>query len=210
MSIIKNVRRGFATNSSSSHSFVYLKKPSTDTSGYGDDAEFGWGDFRLDSILEKLFYVLVDRISSTWPRIDPAEAYKQYASDFPEFTEEDFENAADGYVDHQSQDLLLLDEARDPYVAVFGGNDNGGGSRERAHAIAQGEVDWTKTSPSYSDDLTNIPDEDKYLILQSLIGARWIDLTIANADSDPVVVKFFADHPDADPETFHFDSPGYY
>lgn len=66
---LKNFRRGFATNSSSSHSFLYLKEP---VPGAHDDHlvdadDFSWNDFRLDTIKEKLFYVLDGRIGgSSW------------------------------------------------------------------------------------------------------------------------------------------------
>lgn len=66
MGILKNFRRGFATNSSSSHSFVYMKKPNHEVGEVPHGMEFGWGDFRLETLKEKLFYVLVDRIGMNW------------------------------------------------------------------------------------------------------------------------------------------------
>lgn len=128
---VKNFRRGFATNSSSSHSFVYFKDKAP---GYDDDTisknEFDWEDFRITSIKEKLFYVLVSQIGhgSYWDsdvtEDDVTYEYNQYHEAFPELTREDFRNALNGYVDHQSMYLLTPEEARDPRVVIYGGNDN--------------------------------------------------------------------------------------
>lgn len=160
---LKNFRRGFATNSSSSHSFVYLKE----AQGLGDenpgrytDSEFGWGDFRLDTIREKLFYVLVGMVGGGWEPKSAAEDYEEYGEQFPELTEDDFEQAVHGYVDHESKGLISADQARDPHLVVFGGNDNSDGSEERHAAIRSGEVDWTRTVMEY-DDLEFIRQDDE-------------------------------------------------
>lgn len=156
---MKNFRRGFATNSSSSHSFVYMKKPNT---WFGPNPttpeEYGWNDFRIDTVAEKLFYVLVSRLSGKyWNSQKTTEekvqdAMKEFGHEFPEFTEETFEAAVtDSYVDHQSVGTIEVGLARDPHVVVFGGNDNGGDSFERATAIRNGEVDWALTEPEYGD-----------------------------------------------------------
>lgn len=161
---LKNFRRGFATNSSSSHSFVYMKE----AGGLGEKSpashlgfEFGWEDFRLDTIREKLFYFLVGRIGGSWTRSsDGAEEFEAMGKDFPELTEEDFSDAAGGYVDHDSVGLISAEMARDPHLVVFGGNDNGGNSQERIAAIRNGEVDWSRTELEY-DDLEHISYDDE-------------------------------------------------
>lgn len=156
---LKNFRRGFATNSSSSHSFVYLKEPAPNAH---DDVivehEFQWNDFRLDTIKSKLFYVLSDRIGGSYwdsPSSDEVdEKYEELKDEFPELSYDDFLDAMSGMgVDHQSSGTIDADLARDPHVVVFGGNDNDGQSHERSVAIANGEVDWEMTNPEYDDDL---------------------------------------------------------
>lgn len=149
--IIRNIRFGFATNSSSSHSFVYMKKPNNDLgSAAWMNVEFGWEDFELRTIREKLMYHLVMRGGSSWGS-DPDDLYDNYWDEYPELDKEDFEAAASGYVDHESYGTITLDQARDPHVVVFGGNDNGGSSANRRAAIRNGEVDWDKTKPEWGD-----------------------------------------------------------
>ena len=175
MTLLKNFRRGFATNSSSSHSFVYLKEPNTSTSTSLPDPEFGWNDFRLDTLIEKLFYVLVDRIGTNgWETPPIAEVWEANKADFPEFDIEVFREAQEGYVDHQSCGTISLEEARDPHVVVFGGNDNSDGSVEREWAVRNGEIDWTRTVPSvYAEDLENAPEADKKVIAEFFAARDW-------------------------------------
>lgn len=147
MRFLKNFRRGFATNSSSSHSFVYMKTPdhSVGVAPLGED--FGWNDFRLSTLKEKLFYVLVDRLDYDW---SPEEAMENLGDEFPEFTRDDFDAAKGSYIDHQSRGTITMEQARDPYVTVFGGNDNSDGSEERASAFQ--EIDWTRTEPTWEEE----------------------------------------------------------
>lgn len=159
---LKNFRRGFATNSSSSHSFVYLKEPATDAHAdvNSADAEFGWNDFRLSTIREKLFYVLVSRIGGGWgSKVDGQQAYDDLHEEYPELKLEDFEEAANGYVDHDSVGTISEVEARDPHVVVFGGNDNSGESAERAEVVRNGEVDWERTEMNW-EDADNVSPKD--------------------------------------------------
>lgn len=160
MKFLKNFRRGFATNSSSSHSFVYMKSPNTalPQEGISVDGDFGWNDFRLDAIKEKLFYVLVDRVGvNSWETPTDDEvltAMEAHGKDFPEFDTDDFREAIAGYVDHDSKGLISLEQARDPYVAVFGGNDNSDGSDLRRAAVA--EIDWVATEMTREDDVDEV------------------------------------------------------
>lgn len=161
---LKNFRRGFATNSSSSHSFVYLKEPVPEHDK-GDafwDNEFGWHDFRLDTLKEKLFYVLVGRIGGGWrveDREPVDEVYARLGDEFPELDVDDFAYAQAGYVDHESVGTIGVGEARDPHVVVFGGNDNDGDSAERARVVRAGLVDWSKTV-IYQEDGDNLAASD--------------------------------------------------
>ena len=159
---LKNFRRGFATNSSSSHSFVYLKDPLGDSSDarYTDN-EFGWDDFILDTLLDKLFYVLTSRIGGGWNNSPnyAEECYEKFKDEFPELSKEDFEDAANGYVDHESVGIIDADTARDPRVVIFGGNDNSDGSKERAAVVSSGEVDWNLSEFQW-EDKENIAKDD--------------------------------------------------
>jgi hypothetical protein len=163
---LKNFRRGFATNSSSSHSFVYLKEPvpGAQDNHMVDVDDFGWNDFRLDTIKEKLFYVLSNRIGDgSWKA--PAasavdEAWENYHEEFPELSRDDFIEVMKTSVDHQSRGTIGIEEARDPRVVVFGGNDNSDGSQERADVVRSGLVDWELTDPIY-EDAEHLPRSEK-------------------------------------------------
>jgi len=133
-SLIKNIRFGLATNSSSSHSLVYRKTPGDDTvweSGSMYDTEYGWNHFVLDSLGEKLMYALTGALGSQhwWSDdIDEAEIDRlmaEYGPMFPELNRSHFEQALRGYIDHESQGLADVAVARDPHVEIHGGNDNG-------------------------------------------------------------------------------------
>jgi len=147
---IQNVRFGFATNSSSSHSMVYMKKPNESDPRkdpiYVDIYDgFNWNDFRLDTIGEKLIYLAA---------MDSDLTRARFENEFPELAEREdadaiFEMAKECTVDHQSYDTIGPEEARDPYVVVFGGNDNGDTSWERAQAFD--EIDFHKTRPEHDE-----------------------------------------------------------
>lgn len=139
----KNVRLGLATNSSSSHSLVFYKQPI-----YGHDVpvnsvvnyetEFGWSGSDLDTLGAKLTYGLVALLQSEgaqtrWWSDDDNSAevvrvFNEYGHLFPEFTLEDFQEAANGYIDHQSESKFseeFLEDLRNPNSVVMIGNDNG-------------------------------------------------------------------------------------
>ena len=171
MSWIKNLRHGFATNSSSSHSLVYLSEPilGHDDAPRTTDRDFGWEDFRLDTLRDKLFYFLVSRIGEgTWgtPNRTIEEVMDQYGALVPELDVDDFRDAQSGYVDHQSRGLISLEVARDPHVVVFGGNDNGGDSFYREGQIRAGGVDWTKTDFHYGDEEALSKEERQLLCIR--------------------------------------------
>lgn len=95
---IKNIRHGFATNSSSSHSLVYLIDPEKETDWLPDGNEFGWGMFHAFTAEAKKTYYLA-QTSGGW-------------------------DSGLGYVDHQSMGTLASDQILDPHIGVIGGNDN--------------------------------------------------------------------------------------
>lgn len=152
--LLSNFRRGFATNSSSSHSFVYLKKVPEDAYDHkvdfeSTDNEYGWEDFRLSSILEKLFYVMTSRIEG-WESMSE-ERKQEIRDEFSEFSDSEIALASEGYVDHQSIGTISAKEARDPHSVIFGGHDNDGWSNERAEVVSSGLVDWSRSEPHWSD-----------------------------------------------------------
>lgn len=156
---LKNFRRGFATNSSSSHSFVYMKEPSP--RAYDDEideTDFNWNDFRLETIKSKVFYWVASNVGHYWNQDNmevAQDAYDRYKDDVPELDFDDYLAIAEGYgVDHQSIGTITLEQARDPHVVVFGGNDNDGYSEERRAAITNDEVDWSRTPSFWADPLS--------------------------------------------------------
>lgn len=166
--LLKNYRRGFATNSSSSHSFVYLKTPVANHDvAHGvveNENEFGWDDFRLSTLREKLFYVLVSRVSGGWRSWKSGDDefpafYEANKDDFPEFQKDDFRAAWEGYVDHESVGLIDIGTARDPRVVIYGGNDNSGDSAYRARDVANQLIDWS-SSRILSEDEQALADDD--------------------------------------------------
>lgn len=171
--LINNVRRGFATNSSSSHSMVHYKTPvASDSLAYGD-SEFGWDEFHLNSLGEKLMYALVAHISgsgigSGWWRdtshSDVEEAVKKFGHLFPEFGPDAFEAALNGYIDHQSMPdpEEALEAARDPHTIIVGGNDNGGTGVWELIDRHRGNdnVDWI--APTDAPEHKSDPNDPKY------------------------------------------------
>ncbi len=169
---LNNLRRGFATNSSSSHSLIHFKTPqgpahskSSKINASGFELEYNWEDFTLRTIPEKLFYVLVNLIGSGgyWDEDGMLEddeidgKYRAFGHLFPEFSKADFRLAYMGSVDHQSRAQALkpdklVEYARDPNTVIYGGNDNGGST---AHSILDDnskEADWGMDVGSYSDN----------------------------------------------------------
>lgn len=65
---LNNVRRGLATNSSSSHSLVFHPNPVADndlSSAAHTYTEFGWDHFVLDSLGSKLMYALTQAVGGS-------------------------------------------------------------------------------------------------------------------------------------------------
>lgn len=173
MGLLKNFRRGFATNSSSSHSFVYMKAAqSTSTTPSGQD-EFQWNDFRLDTVGDKLFYALADRVGGNWGGFSDEqvqENMERYGPEFPEFDESDFRAAMNSTgVDHESVGTISLEQARDPHVVVFGGNDNDDGSRLRIRA--EDEIDWAVTPIGREENNHGTADRVKQKIKDAIRAA---------------------------------------
>lgn len=126
---IINIRAGFATNSSSSHSVLFCDPEALkNVEDYlcDRDGRFGWEYFVAKSKKEKFRYLLAFSDS-----VDREIYSKKYSGDFWNH-EEDAGDLGDYSVDHQSCDNLKyssFDEAVKKYVlddqvVIVGGNDN--------------------------------------------------------------------------------------
>lgn len=80
---LKNVRAGFATNSSSTHSLVFYKPHvtkmlKTDMAGY-DNWDFGWGSFVLADRFTKLVYGILSLNGGLWydPKANELKEFKE-------------------------------------------------------------------------------------------------------------------------------------
>lgn len=167
---VQNVRHGFATNSSSSHSLVYFKEPvASNSTSYSEGPEYGWERFTLDTLGEKLMYLLVRTIGQGYWGTDRAEIqdraaeyYQEYGALFPEFSIGDFEEALTGYVDHASSDLVDMsdiDLVRDPHVVIYGGNDNDESFLDEIIASRKSDIEWVSETSGHQQT----PDEyNKY------------------------------------------------
>lgn len=96
--IIHNVRLGFATNSSSTHSLIFLKDVDDDLDGF----EFGWDDFTAVSQDAKRVYLAIiinkalrEHIDDKMALLVTSQLVTEYSSvwNWPE---------DEGYIDHQS------------------------------------------------------------------------------------------------------------
>jgi hypothetical protein len=147
---LQNVRLGFATNSSSSHSIVFandtglpLPKESLVNSKYRwkpDDFQFGWELFELDSPNTKLAYLAIIVAASLSHTPLSTSMADMVLREF--FAGTGIENAIpmvhQGYINHQSMfnipynNLAVLGQRvreyievfTDPRITIYGGNDN--------------------------------------------------------------------------------------
>lgn len=142
-----NERRGFATNSSSSHSVIYAKAPTRSATNvtYGDREErptlgFGWEKFILTDRLSKIGYLAAIMANHYRDlRLGPKEILALVRSVIgQEYTDEEI---LDSYIDHQSApdaprprlvaqgmhpiwELIKKVVVDDDSVMIVGGNDN--------------------------------------------------------------------------------------
>lgn len=145
---IHNVKAGFSTNSSSSHSLLFFAPgcaPADDLVGVDGDSTYGWSDFTLASPDAKMGYLGAQIMQCLQASVGDALAAR-LASQIVGVPV-----AAGGYVDHQSAwvlpmawdgrgpDLAFLDELavmlRQDGVVVIGGNDNVDGDTYAGHPL---------------------------------------------------------------------------
>lgn len=193
-----NVRLGFATNSSSDHSIVILKNPSSVTDEDVASNQFGWNFFTAKSDAAKRNYmaqILKTALSQNLP-MDMVEIIVK------EWVGTDLD--VDGYVDHQSLFVIprmhgqivpsrelfgeLMANIMRPEVAILGGND---GSLSPHPLIDAGRVEESfKTGlpddparsflddkgasmlPGYSEDWVCRKENDEWVLFNQGTGAK--------------------------------------
>ena len=152
---LKNIRAGFATNSSSTHSLVFY------ADGYAskilnrhEEYEFGWNNFSLSNKVDKLVYGLITQTHISWIENEEEAAKDRAFAKLEELkphlddaiSDEEIEQAVKAideskypYVDHQSHPgTFSTAEEQAEYiktlvqdnVVIYGGNDNGGKDAE--------------------------------------------------------------------------------
>ena len=122
-----NIRRGFATNSSSSHSLVFVNDDTRDilSEQPSEFSDFGWNYFVQMSFEDKLRYIVVafnieeDNIDCFTESLEVSEKQLLDAVQASQY----------GYIDHESGGLIYsIEEAHmilhNDNVAIVGGNDN--------------------------------------------------------------------------------------
>jgi hypothetical protein len=141
--MINRIRKGFATNSSSSHSIVLVKNEKIDDDcSNSEDLEYGWEKFTLSTYRSKKWYFLTAYLQQVGKLYDEG-----FIKKWLDLTDEDLDYINDQVrndsfygIDHQSRFLYPVDDSghphreflmalkdeviKNPKVVVFGGNDN--------------------------------------------------------------------------------------
>lgn len=139
---LHNLREGFATNSSSTHSLVrWAGARPTPESGDDPGGGYGWDWFLLTRPEVKQHYLQTALFEQLSNELDPEEAAKVIHEVWPEKTAEEHRRSLEGaYIDHDSRfyfptqwdgktvDLDFVRAIKDLFnrtdIAVYGGNDN--------------------------------------------------------------------------------------
>ena len=204
---ILNVRLGFATNSSSSHSILLLRDHGLADGGMSGDG-YGWEHFVLSSVAAKRHY-LASQVAqnlgyNTWDN-DPenaivVERLRDAGLDL---------DAVPGYVDHQStwafpRDWLVPERldaeylgalaeflARDD-VVVLGGNDN---EWDHSHHLLENDryrgAIWHDTIPSEQSGLTMVARRDAagFWTLFNRLNGNKVRLSFNADDPTPIAAS---------------------
>jgi MoaA/NifB/PqqE/SkfB family radical SAM enzyme len=173
---VHNVRLGFATNSSSTHSLVFLPEGVKANDGY-ESGKFGWDNFVVASEEGKRSYlgiVLWDHLHRAMPDSVAKLVCRKWVGNVPD---------EDDYVDHQSlyplpsdfhnpafPDEEFFGELRDfvlqRRLAILGGNDNDYG--DDPHPLAQyGTFRIPENDRGYNDEMVCRKDQQGYWTLFS-------------------------------------------
>lgn len=138
--VVHNLRMGFATNSSSTHSIVLLP-PDLTTANFRDrdaytDGHFGWDQFVLASPEAKCRYLAAQFLGSAWDNRDAREKIiAHFSEQMPWLAEHIDDEEPPLSVDHQSvlnfgSKVEMLENLTrlitSDRVLILGGNDNGG------------------------------------------------------------------------------------
>lgn len=133
---LTQIRYGFATNSSSSHSVILADTPQDDRD-VPNDFGYGWDNFILGSEQAKRDYIFV-ACRRAFEGTDNWDEFLFLLNPSPEaLVKEDSwrgEQEFPGYIDHESEAMMststieglkeLIKWAENPRVAILGGNDN--------------------------------------------------------------------------------------
>jgi hypothetical protein len=170
---IHNVRAGFATNSSSSHSIVMLAPGTSERDDEYSRFEYGWEQFTLSDATSKTAYLAVQLRQALESQNIPTHTAVQLVNSWLG-TSYDEPQLEAGYVDHQSSwslfqgPLGLNPEFVQAYhewllkqdVVILGGNDNSDGQTPPAH--------------SYENNLTQLVHTHGDNIRVRKDGAYWV------------------------------------
>lgn len=224
--LIKNVRLGFATNSSSSHSLVFysdqvdLPVTNSSWSEYG----FGWEDFTISDLPTKIAYGLVNFNTLAWQEsnnhlavqehlretvtdllvelgVDPEEVFAFFDEEAP--TDIDHQSAFNNITNMSREDQLqYLAMLADPNLVIYGGNDNGGlGPRDFFDRPGVTEVRSSSTPFDIEVDLpygyTLRENEDGFsLIYESWNKEDWTKVEKTLAVGGEAIMAYVSDNPD--------------
>lgn len=115
-----SVRRGFATNSSSSHSIIFTSNPDAFKGFSSESSDFGWNWFLQSSREDKLAYIY-QSFCNTYNAEEMAGMLGIEVNELESV-------AMEGYIDHDSEGLIDIEMAikllNSDNLAVLGGNDN--------------------------------------------------------------------------------------
>lgn len=200
---ISNIRLGLATNSSSTHSIIFISDRDQFNQMHDDDVsdcEFGWGFFTAASNEAKLKY-FATTVKSALHNSQLSDSYvKMILHDlFPELYV-DSDTLMAGYVDHQSVislpyeyhnrnclDLEFLKEYQNYLVrdgvVILGGNDN----NEDSHPLSSNGIPYDVKLPvdSYGKLIVR-KDNEHWVLFNTYTGAK---LAISFDDNAPERVK---------------------
>lgn len=173
LSIVKLVL-GFANNSSSSHSIIFLKKDGIYKDELVEENQFGWEYFTVASRESKLNYIALTALSScpnpfNWNSLEGKQKELESKDKISKILSINFLDNDWAGIDHQSlirlpvnweetsiHEEFLLDFAEfmlHPRILILGGNDNDEGSH---HLMREGRKILTSKDFNLEEDSSSI------------------------------------------------------